>query len=81
MPQIRDVLKHVSVETAKAKRMCRRTGTRSINKGDRCLVIATGPTNSPFSYSVEHAKPILDSAMKRLAALYSELDLVPPKID
>ena len=78
MPKIRDILVHVSVETAKAKRVCHRTRAREIVKGERCLVIKTGPMNTPYSYSSENAKPMLDGAWKKLGILYAELDLDPP---
>jgi hypothetical protein len=78
MPAIRDILKHVSVEKAARKRRCRRDDKRSITKGEQCLVIKTGPTNDPYSYSREHAKAILDRAWAKLENLYVDLDLVPP---
>lgn len=78
MPKIRDILVHVSVETAKAKRGCHRTRTRTIEKGEPCLVVKTGPMNSPYSYSSENAKPMLDSAWRKLDSLYAALGLAPP---
>jgi hypothetical protein len=78
MPAIRNILSHVCVETAAKKRRCRREPGRSIVKGERCLVIKTGPTNDPYSYSRQHAKAILDSAWANLESLYADLDLTPP---
>ena len=78
MPKVRDILKHVSVEVAARSRRCRRDEKVSIPKGDRCLVIKTGATNDPYSYSQHHAKEILDSACVKLKKFYVELDLSPP---
>ncbi len=78
MPKIRDILVHVSVETAKGNRKCHRNRARHIEKGERCLVIKTGSMNAPYSYSSENAKPILDVAWKKLSSLYAELNLDPP---
>jgi hypothetical protein len=78
MPKIRDLLVHVSVEVAQGKRKCRRTSARTIEKGERCLVVKSGPMNAPYSYSSENAKQMLDGAWKKLGGLYVELDLAPP---
>ena len=78
MPRIRDILVHVSVETAQGQRKCRRNKARIIEKGEQCLVVKTGPMNSPYSYSVEGAQQILNDAWKKLASLYSSLNLDPP---
>jgi hypothetical protein len=79
MPAVRNILTHVCVETAARKRRCRRDAGRSIAKGERCLVIKTGPTNDPYSYSREHAKAILDCAWIKLKNLYAELELAVPE--
>jgi hypothetical protein len=78
MPKIRDLLVHVSVEAAKGKRKCHRTRTRTIEKGERCLVVKSGPMNAPYSYSSENAKQMLDGGWQKLCRLYAELDLDPP---
>lgn len=78
MPKIRDILVHVSVEAAKGKRKCHRTRARTIEKGERCLVIKSGPMNAPYSYSSENAKQMLDGAWEKLSSLYVELHLDPP---
>jgi hypothetical protein len=78
MPKIRDILVHVSVEAAKGKRKCHRTRSRTIEKGEQCLVIKTGPMNTPYSYSSENARQILDSAWTKLGGLYADLNLHPP---
>lgn len=77
MSKIRDILKHVSVETAQRKRTCHRSA-KDIAMGENCLVIKTGPMNSPQSYNSESAKAILDSAWAKLRALYADLNLPPP---
>ena len=78
MPKIRDIMIHVSVEEAQRQRKCRRETSRIISKGERCLVVKTNPTNDDYSYSVEHAKPMLDLAWKKLQTIYAELGLSPP---
>lgn len=77
MSKIRDILKHVSVETAQRQRTCNRS-SKLIPMGERCLVIKTGPMNSPQSYKSDSAKAILDSAWTRLRALYADLNLPTP---
>lgn len=70
MAAIRDLLKHVDVEIAAGQRKCKRKKTRKILKGEACLVVKTGPMNSPQSYCVENAKPMLDKAWSKLYDLY-----------
>lgn len=77
MPKIRDILGHVSVETAQRKRCCQRS-SQPIVMGESCLVIKTGPMNSPQSYKTESAKQILDRAWAKLRGLYVGLNLQPP---
>lgn len=77
MPKVRDILVHVSVETAQRKRTCQRT-SKPIVMGEGCLVVKTGPMNSPQSYKSEAAKQILDSAWIKLRGLYVELNLQQP---
>jgi hypothetical protein len=36
--------------------------------------------NTPQSYCVEHAKPMLDAAWKKLLDVYAFLKLAPPKM-
>ena len=78
MPKIRDILVHVSVEQAERQRICRRHNAHKVTKGEACLVILTNPTNDPYSYCTEAAKPILDAAWAKLQSLYSSLGLPPP---
>lgn len=77
MSKIRDILKHVSVEAAQRQRTCHRS-SKLIPMGENCLVIKTGPMNSPQSYKSDSAKAILDSAWTKLRALYADLNLPPP---
>ena len=77
MPKIRDILGQVSVETAQRKRTCQRSSDLIV-MGENCLVIKTGPMNSPQSYKTESAKQILDCAWTKLRGLYAELNLQPP---
>lgn len=68
MPKVRDVLIHASVEIAgKKRKCCRKPGKHAIAKGEPCLVIKSGPYNSPKSYCCECAKEILDVAPERIA--------------
>lgn len=77
MPKIRDVLAHISVETAQRKRTWQRS-SKPFVMGENCLVIKTCPMNSPQSYKTESAKQILDCAWTKLRGLYAELNLQPP---
>jgi hypothetical protein len=78
MPKIRDILIHVSVQEVQRQRKCRRETSRTITKGERCLVVKTNPTNDDYSYSKEHAKPMLDLAWGKLQTIYAALGLTPP---
>jgi hypothetical protein len=78
MPKIRDILVHVSVEVAQRQRKCRRDTARIIAMGEHCLVVKTNPTNDEYSYSKEHAKPMLDLAWHKLRSIYAEMGLSPP---
>jgi len=82
MPAVRDILVHVSAENSIKHRTCGRGKKKkeSIPGGSLCLVVKTGPMNSPQSYCVEHAKPMLDAAWKKLLAVYAFLNLAPPKM-
>lgn len=79
MAAVRDILIHVGAEHALKVRKCRRTKKHKVAGGEPCLVIKTGPTNVPYSYCTEHAKPILDNAWHKLRDLYTILNLTPPK--
>jgi len=73
-------LVHVSVEVAQRQRKCRRDSGRIIAKGEHCLVVKTNPTNDDYSYSVEHAKPMLDLAWRKLQKIYADMGLPPPTL-
>lgn len=75
MPKVRDVLTHVTVETAKRKRICHRDRVdgHSIPSGIRCLVIKDAATGGSKNYCLDHGNEILDAAEKRLGGLRTEL--------
>lgn len=78
MPQIRAILGHVSVETAKRKRDCwrHRRGLQAHNivMGEKCLVVKDGDGNSA-NYCMASAAEILDRAETELAALRKGMGL------
>ncbi|MCC2592517.1 hypothetical protein LKO27_03665 [Tessaracoccus sp. OS52] len=78
MPQIKSVLRHVSVQTAKRKRDCyrHRTGkaAHAIIQGEGCLVIH-GPDGSDRNYCRDAAEEILGKAQVDLDALKRALGL------
>lgn len=71
----RDIVKHVSVENAKAKRKCHRTKAHNIAKGEVCIVIKDGAFGASKNYCLSCAIEILDAASRRLLALRGELGL------
>jgi hypothetical protein len=73
MPKVRQVLKHVSVETAQRKRKCHRTSTHAIPKGAICLVIKDEASGGSKNYCTECAEPILKNVEEDLARLRFEL--------
>ena len=74
MPKVRDVLVHVSVEMAKAKRKChRKPEQHSMQKGEVCLVIKDSATGGSKNYCPECAEPILNAAKTRIAELENAL--------
>jgi hypothetical protein len=76
MPKVRDVLTHVSVETADRRRICHRNrNEHSIAKGNVCLVIKDAATGGKKNYCTECAEPILTDAQSRVAELLSQLGL------
>lgn len=75
MPAIKDIVRHVSVETAGKKRPCHRHKARDpIVKGQTCLVVKDGP-QSRSTYCVSCADEILNKAAVRLTELRNALDL------
>jgi hypothetical protein len=76
MPKVRDILTHVSVETAIRQRIChRKRNEHSIEKGESCLVIKDASTGGKKNYCVECAPEILTLAKARLDNLEADLDL------
>lgn len=69
----RDVLKHLCVETAKAKRKCHRNKGHRIVTQDLCLVISDGPFGASKNYCIPCAMEILDAAALRVESLRNEL--------
>lgn len=78
MAQIKAVLGHVKVETAKRKRSCSRHKNgkhkHDILKDEMCLVV-TDADGSKHNYCQESAGDILDRAEFDLAALRDSLSL------
>lgn len=70
----RDILKHVSVECAKAQRKCYRDANHRIAKGDRCLVIKEGTFGGSKNYCAVCATVILAAAAAKHAALVREME-------
>ena len=72
MPAIRSVLKHVTIDTAKAKRKChRKPNDHSITKGEVCLVIKD--QGRPRNYCRVCAPPILQKAQADIDLLMTGL--------
>lgn len=76
MPKTRQVLKHVSVETAQRKRKCyRKPNEHQIMKDELCLVIKDGASGGKNNYCPKCAEPILNQAQTDLDRLRVELSL------
>lgn len=71
MPKIRDVLVHVSIETASRKRKCHRNQAHSVSAGDVCLVIKDGLASK--NYCRVCAAEILMHAQTRIADIQRSL--------
>lgn len=70
MPQVKQVLKHVSVEEAQRKRKCyRKPSAHEITKGQACLVVKDGTSGGARNYCPACAEPILDKAQQDLDTL------------
>ena len=71
MPKVREVMGHVSVETAKGDRICHRNRkSHGIAKGELCLVIREAASSGSKNYCLVCAAPILEQAAQdRLAAI------------
>lgn|GEM_PF-2354876 len=74
MANVKDILIHVSVETAKGKRKCYRNAKNNISLGDRCLIIKGGSYNTGRNYCLKCANEILKNAEDKLESIKSALD-------
>lgn len=68
MAAVKNILKHVSTETAGRRRKCYRNSAHVIRKGDPCLVVQDGP-QSQTTYCIVCASEILSKADASLANL------------
>lgn len=75
MPQLKNVLKHVTIETASRRRRCHRNEAHAIQKGQPCLVVREGEYNSGRNYCPECAAPMLNLAEEAIEHLRQGLDL------
>jgi hypothetical protein len=74
MAQVRNVVSHVSVEVAKAKRICyRNRKDHVIVKGERCLVIQERSGQGSKNYCAECAQHILHAARTHLDVINGNL--------
>lgn len=73
MRRPRDIIKHVCVEVAKARRRCHRDDKHSIARGERCLVISEGSLAGSRNYCVACALEILGASESKHARLRLEL--------
>lgn len=74
MPKVKQVLKHVSVETAQRRRKCyRKPAKHVIEAGDLCLVVVEAGFKR--NYCPECAEPILDAAEDDLNQLRGQLQI------
>jgi hypothetical protein len=73
MAAVRDIIAHVDVEIASAKRICHRNRqNHSIAKHDKCLAIRDADGGRK-NYCLECAAEILDKAKLRIEILAREL--------
>ncbi|MGE3446668.1 MAG: hypothetical protein AB7H92_03690 [Microbacteriaceae bacterium] len=69
MPAVKDVLRHVTIETAGKRRKCyRHPKDHVIVKGEQCMVVKDGPQDQS-TYCLTCASEILQLAQTRLADL------------
>lgn len=74
MARVKNVLRHVKVETAKARRKChRKQNEHSITKGQVCLVVTDAGSGGKRNYCDECAGEILDLANETLAQIRQAL--------
>jgi hypothetical protein len=69
MPAVRDVLKHVRVESAKRKRKCNRNAEHVIAAGEPCLVIRNDDGLGSKNYCSACAAEIVKRACKELDSI------------
>ncbi|HJP93590.1 MAG TPA: hypothetical protein VJ875_16645 [Pyrinomonadaceae bacterium] len=69
----RDILKHVSVEAAKAKRKCYRNNKHSIIKGELCVVVQESNFGGSKNYCIICSEDILNAAANKVRSLHIEL--------
>lgn len=77
MAIIRNILRHVMLETAERKRRCHHKGTHRITKGMVCLVVVD-ERGSKRNYCAVCAKPMLEQATSNLRAYALGLGIVAP---
>lgn len=76
MAKVREIIGHVSVVTAKGRRICHRNRrSHSIAKGEQCLVIREPSSSGSKNYCAVCAAAILDRATRDLSALRKALSL------
>lgn len=74
MAKVRDLLLHVSIETAERRRKChRKPAEHAIPHGSSCLVVKGGPRNTPKNYCIECAGEMVAAAERKLAAISAGL--------
>lgn len=71
MAKVKDILVHVSVETAVSRRKCHRSEKHGVAAGNRCLVVKQGLYKR--NYCGTCASAILASAEIRLAAIKADM--------
>jgi hypothetical protein len=69
----RDILKHVSIEVAKAKRKCYRNRQHSITKGTLCVVVEESSFRGSKNYCIVCSQEILEAAELKVLTLRSSL--------
>lgn len=75
MAIVRNILRHVMLETAMRKRRCHHKASHEITKGMVCLVVVD-ERGSKNNYCSECAKPMLDAARNNLMAFAVGLGIV-----
>jgi hypothetical protein len=74
MPQVKDVLKHVLVETAGARRKCyHKPKLHTINKGEYCLVVNDVSGRVKRSYCASCAEEIVKLSESRISDIKQAL--------